>query len=195
MSRREEIIRAAIRLAENSEPGKTNLSVRAVAKEAGIGASTLRHYFPTQADLMEAIARESLSVILSDFSIADTSIPPADRLYECCAQFLLSDEHQRLQLDNWLALHIKALGPEEMTPMRRFLEHGHEVTNDHFHRWLGILADEGHLDHAEVNPASDALFAMIDGLTLRTIITPDRMGVDLMHEQVKWLIAKILGNK
>ncbi|MDN6530034.1 MAG: TetR/AcrR family transcriptional regulator, partial [Brevibacterium sp.] len=47
LSRRDDIITAAIRLAEQSPPGQTNLSVRAVAREAGIGASTLRHYFPT----------------------------------------------------------------------------------------------------------------------------------------------------
>ena len=98
MSKRDEIIAAAIRLAEGSQPGQANLSVRAVAKEAGVGASTLRHYFPTQADLHEAVALRSIDTVINDFSIADSSRAPADRLYECCAQFLPTHEHRDVQL-------------------------------------------------------------------------------------------------
>ena len=132
-------------------PGQASLSVRAVAKEAGIGASTLRHYFPTQSDLHEAIARGSMDVAVKDFSIDDSSLDPAERLFECCAQFLPTHEHRDMQLELWFTMHMSALGPDR----RERVPHDSSSTGTTspmtcLHRWLGILADEGHIDSAEV---------------------------------------------
>ncbi|TSI19721.1 TetR/AcrR family transcriptional regulator [Brevibacterium aurantiacum] len=192
MSRRDDIISAAIRLAEASPPGQATLSVRAVAKEAGIGASTLRHYFPTQTDLHEAIARSSMDTAVQDFSIADPTLDPAERLYECCAQFLPTHEHRDMQLELWFTMHLSALGPDQRAVSRRLLEYGHDFTYVCLQRWLGILAAEGHIDPAEVAPLSTAMFTMLDGLALHSIITPERVTVDAAHNQLKWLIAKVL---
>lgn len=193
MSRRDDIIAAAIRLAEQSTTGHASLSVRAVAKEAGIGASTLRHYFPTQSDLHEAVARSSLDVAVNDFSIEDASLDPAARLFECCAQFLPTHEHRDMQLELWFTMHLSALGPEKREVSHRLLEHGHDVTYDSLARWLSTLAGEGHIDPAETAPASVALFTMLDGLALHSIITPERITVDAAHDQLRWMIGRILG--
>ncbi|RBP62527.1 TetR family transcriptional regulator [Brevibacterium sanguinis] len=192
MSRRDDIIAAAIRLAERSAPGHANLSVRAVAKEAGIGASTLRHYFPTQADLHEAVVRSSLDIAIDDFSIDDSSRDPAERLYECCAQFLPTHEHRDAQLELWFSMHVNALGPEKRAQALRLLRYGHDLSYSCLHRWLGVLAEEGHLSPAEVAPAATGLFTLIDGLSLHAIVTPERMTVDAVHEQVRWMIDRIL---
>lgn len=194
LSKRDDIITAAIRLAERSGPGEANLSVRAVAKEAGVGPSTLRHYFPTQADLHEAVALRSIDTVINDFSIADSSRAPADRLYECCAQFLPTHEHRDVQLETWFSMHLHALGAEKRAVSRRLLEHGHRVTYDSLHRWLNLLAEEGHIDPAEVEPTATALFTTIDGIALHSIISPETMTVDAAHEQVKWTIDKLLSS-
>lgn len=192
MTRRDDIVSAAIRLAESATPGRANLSVRAVAKEAGIGASTLRHYFPTQSDLREAVVRASMDTAVNDFSIADSAVDPAGRLFECCAQFLPSHEDRDMQLELWLSMHINALGPEQRAETRRLLAYGHDFTYACLLRWLGILAEEGHIDPAEVTPSSIALFTMLDGLALHSIVTPERMTVDAALNQLRWLIARIL---
>lgn len=192
MSKRDDIISAAIRLAEQAPPGQASLSVRAVAKEAGIGASTLRHYFPTQADLHEAITRGSMDMAVKDFSITDSSRDPGERLFECCAQFLPNHEHREIQLELWLTMHISALGPERRAVTRRLLEYGHDFTYTCLHRWLEILAGEGHLDPAEVAPSATALFTMLDGLALHSIVTPERVTVDAALDHLRWLISKVL---
>lgn len=192
MSRRDDIIAAAIRLTERSNPGEATLSVRAVAREAGVGASTLRHYFPTQADLHEEIARSVMDVSVKDFAITDSALDPGQRLFDCCAQFLPTHEDRELQLDAWSTVHLKALGPENRDVSRRLLDHAHDVTYDCLHRWLGTLVDEGHLDAAEVGPASIALATMLDGITLHSIITPDRITIEVAHEQLRWMIDRIL---
>ncbi|MGO1918009.1 MAG: TetR/AcrR family transcriptional regulator, partial [Brevibacterium aurantiacum] len=188
MSRRDDIISAAIRLAEQGPPGQISLSVRAVAKEAGIGASTLRHYFPTQADLHEAIARGSMKTAVKDFSISDSELDPADRLFECCAQFLPTHEHRDMQLELWFTMHLSALGPDRREVSRRLLEYGHDFTYECLHRWLGMLSEEGHIDPAEVASISVALFTMLDGLALHSIVTPERVTVDAALDQLRWLI-------
>lgn len=192
MSRRDDIIAAAIRLAERSEPGQAKLSVRAVAREAGVGASTLRHYFPTQSDLHEEIARSVMDASVKDFAIADSTLDPGQRLFDCCAQLLPNHDHRDLQLETWSTVHLKALGPERRDVSRRLLDHAHDVTYDCLRRWLGVLSDEGHLDPAEVGPGSIALFTMLDGLALHSIITPERITVDTAREQLRWMIAKLL---
>lgn len=194
MSRRDDIIAAAIRLAEGAEPGQANLSVRAVAKEAGVGASTLRHYFPTQSDLHEAVARQSIDTVVNDFSIADSTLDPVERLFQCCAQFLPTHEHREIQLEVWFSMHLRALGPERRAVSRRLLEHGHQVTYDSLHRWLNRLAEEGHIDPAETAPSARALFTTVDGIALHSIITPESMTVDAAHEQLRWTIGRILGS-
>lgn len=193
MSRRDEIIDAAIRLAESAPAGESRLSVRAVAKEAGIGASTLRHYFPTQGALYQEVAKRSLQNVVQDFSISDSSRDPAERLLECCSQFLITHEHRDAQLELWFAMHLNAIGPNPREGSHPLLEHAHDITYDSLHRWLGILAEEGHLDPAEVAPSATILFTAIDGMALHAIITPERMTVDAVRAHVTWLIGKILG--
>ena len=51
--RRGQIVDAAVAIARVE--GLPGLSVRRVATAADVGASTLRHYFPTQRELHEAV--------------------------------------------------------------------------------------------------------------------------------------------
>ncbi|RAF06006.1 TetR/AcrR family transcriptional regulator, partial [Burkholderia multivorans] len=126
------------------------------------------------------------------FAITDSSIDPAERLYEVCAQFLINDELRDIQLETWFKMHLNALGPDPREGSHELLRYGHEITYDSLHRWLGILADEGHIDPAEVAPSATLLFTAIDGMALHSIITPERMTVETVHDTVRWTIAKIL---
>ena len=85
--RREEIIQAAIELAQKEGPKAA--TVRAVAQHVGIGASTLRYYFPTQGDLGRAVAERLISSATPDLNIRDSSQPPHEWLTECIIQFCL----------------------------------------------------------------------------------------------------------
>lgn len=72
--------------------GFTAASVRAVAARAGIGASTMRYWFPSQEALSTAIAQSALTLELRDERITDQPLPPAERLAEFLMQFLPVDE-------------------------------------------------------------------------------------------------------
>ena len=80
MNTRDRIIAAATEMMQEGAP---RLSVRAVAARAGVGASTLRHHFPTQRDLINAALTATYDAAMPDERIRDTSIPPRERLVEC----------------------------------------------------------------------------------------------------------------
>lgn len=56
------------------------LSVRAVAERAHVSAGSLRHHFPTQQALMEAMLSRVYDLVMPQDVIRDTSIPPRERL-------------------------------------------------------------------------------------------------------------------
>ncbi|QSB13146.1 TetR family transcriptional regulator [Natronosporangium hydrolyticum] len=168
--RREQILRAAGEIA--TERGMSALSVRAVADRAGIGASTLRHYFPTQRALLDAVAGLTLNAQLSDLRITDRSVPPAERLTECLAQFLPPTDHDRLGLEQWLALYAAALGPERTDQARQLLSAFTAHARHRVDAWFEVLAEEGALPAADLPRHATVLLALIDGLCLQ-LLTPE----------------------
>lgn len=167
VDRREQILDAAQELL--AEGGFAAVSVRAVAARAGIGASTMRYWFPSQESLSAAIARRALSVELGDGRIAEADLPAADRLTGCMSQFLPpADTDGRTALGParaWFTLAQSALGADA-TPVGRAMYSGMvEASYAAVRRWLGLLVDEGALT-ADVPTAALALLTRVDGLML-----------------------------
>ncbi|GAA2687577.1 MULTISPECIES: TetR/AcrR family transcriptional regulator [Actinosynnema] len=174
MSTRERITEAALRLA--LVDGLGGLSVRAVAREAGVGATTLRHYFPTQAELYRVIAARYVNAQLSDLGIADADRDPVQRLHECLVQFLAPADQpdQRLSLESWFELHRTALAPDALPTGRETLVNGHHSSADVLTRWLTTLAEQGHLAAEGVAGHAGTALALISGLHLTMLIDPER---------------------
>lgn len=177
--RRTQILDAAEELI--AEGGFAAASVRAVAGRAGIGASTMRYWFPSQESLTTAIARRALTLQLRDERIADQTLPPADRLTECLAQFLPADEGHRTQAQGWFALIASAVGPASTALGRSMLGGMLSTTRDKLTSWLNQLAAEGALDEAAVPRAATALLTRIDGLTLGLILPNSQLDVPAAH--------------
>lgn len=162
--RREDILAAAGEVA--AERGIAAVSVRAVAARAGIGPSTLRHYFPTQSDLHHALVGRSFHAQLSDLHIADRERDAVERLTECLAQFLPADDAAVRQLEGWLSLYASALGaaraPQGQQLLQSLLQHAYDRVNG----WLKVLHEEGVLRPAPQGRHARTLLAVVDGLCL-----------------------------
>ena len=173
--RREQILDAAGALV--AEGGFAAASVRAVASRAGIGASTMRYWFPTQEALSAAVAQRMLSSQLDDARIDDASVPAAERLVECLDQFLPTAEGPEVgprgpvtQAETWFALVASAVGPA-VTPIGQALYAGMlDTSRARVEGWLQRLAHEGALSTAEVPVAVLALLTRIDGLVLGLVL-------------------------
>ena len=86
MGTREKIVAAATEIMR--EDSGAQVSVRAVAARAGVGASTLRHHFPSQRALFDAVVTTIYEQALPDDRIRDTTLPARHRLAGCLRNML-----------------------------------------------------------------------------------------------------------
>lgn len=190
MSTRDEIIAAALRLARTQGFGA--LSVRGVAREAGVGATTLRHHFPSQSDLHHVVAAGLVHDSLEDLAIEDASRDPSQRLYECLAQLLPPQEDQSVVLEGWFELYRLSLGPNSLPGVRELLESGHRSAAQVLHRWLNILAAEGHIRSEDIEGQVTYALALVDGLHLTMLLQPDRVDLEVAKDTLRRLTAHLV---
>ncbi|MCJ1694313.1 TetR/AcrR family transcriptional regulator [Rathayibacter caricis] len=167
MNRREEILRAARALA--AEHGVAALSVRAVAARAGIGASTLRHHFPTQRALYDAVVAELFDPGLGDLRIDDRRVDPLERLLECVGQFLPAEDAPPA-LGGWFALHAASAGPGSTEQGRALVAALDASSRASTVRWIDLLAEEGVLRRGPLEQHVELILALVDGLRLRMLV-------------------------
>ncbi|GAB3560803.1 TetR/AcrR family transcriptional regulator [Spelaeicoccus albus] len=188
MARRDEIVQAAIELAEKEGIGA--LSVRRVAAATGIGATTLRHYFPTQDALAVAVVREMSAGGPADGDIFDRSRPALDRLAECLDQYLLIDETRKASLELWLQLR-DAGSDDSNGSFAGLMQSAYSVLNDTVTHWLLVLANEGRIDRVDVEPATFTIVSFLDGLAMRHIngLVDDPAQ---LRRRLRWLLTRLL---
>ncbi|MCM3778664.1 TetR/AcrR family transcriptional regulator [Microbacterium hydrocarbonoxydans] len=160
--------------------GSERLSVRAVAKRAGCGASTLRHYFPTQRDLLNAALTATYEAAMPDERIRDTSVPPRERLRECLLRLLEPFSGPDAARDVWLSIFEAFAGPEA-TPEARA---GYDVlaaqADQRVGAWLAILEAEGALATGDNARRTHFLLTVVDGLSIARVLP--RRGMHLEDE-------------
>lgn len=184
--RREQIVQAAQALA--AEGGLEAVSVRSVARRAGIGATTLRHYFPTQGDLYDALLGPALDRMLSDLRIGDRRVAPRRRLLECLMQFFPPDFLRPETTALWFTSYAAAVGPAATGSGTRTLARLAALTRARIDGWMRQLEEEGALlDDRE--GALRFVLSVLDGICVQ-LITP---GTVFTPEDVEPTVARCVG--
>ena len=91
------------------EEGLEKATVRKVAKAAGLSVGSLRHYFPTQSELLlfsmelvsDRIKQRLMNGIMSD--------SPDEVLMEMIDELLPTDEEKRVEMEVWFVFSAKTL--------------------------------------------------------------------------------------
>ncbi|WP_158277218.1 TetR/AcrR family transcriptional regulator [Serinibacter arcticus] len=168
-TRRDQIVEAARRLlAADPESSPT---VRAVALEAGIGASTLRHYFPTQRALREAVLDRALEEPPSELAIRDSSRPPAERLTECLLQLLPPQALvEELPFSRWAEALAAVFGPDATAESRLAWAANGAQLRRRVAGWLAVLAEEGAVAPGSEERSARLLMTVVDGLATSRIL-------------------------
>lgn len=159
MGRREQIVDAARALIDEQDPRP--LSVRTIAARSGLGASTLRHYFPTQRDLHAAVLATYVDETIDDLRINDEAITPRDRLIECLVQFIpptVDAKSWRLAIGAFFG-EGAAPGADQAWGLLG------ERYRDKVRSWLGVLSAEG-VVHGDVDRRARFLTAVVDGVAI-----------------------------
>lgn len=193
--RREQIVAAAEEI--RAEDGWSGVSVRAVARRTGIGASTLRYYFPTQRDLHDALVARSMQAQLGDLRLRDTSVPAPARLTECVGQFLPTPDAGRGEVEALMSTYLAAMGPSATDAGTQLLAAMAGQARERVDSWLEALMAEGAIDELEPAPLVTLLLAVVDGLCLEMVtpasaVTPGRaheLLADAVDRLVPWTDA------
>ncbi|MBL1119755.1 TetR/AcrR family transcriptional regulator [Streptomyces sp. 110] len=192
MATREKIIEAALRLAATRGIG--SLSVRRVAVEAGVGATTLRRYFPTQVELHLVVAEEFVRCSVDDLSIADDKRDPSQRLFECLAQ-LLPSGGRTAAVEGWFELHRLSAGSDAIPAARFTIESANRLLAERLRRWLTILADRGNLRPEEVDGHASSALTLVNGLYLNALLYPDQADLDTAKNTIRWFAERVVGSR
>lgn len=181
--RRERILSVAAGLI--AEGGMERVSVRAVAEAAGIGMGTLRHYFPNQKALHEALIVKLVDDETQDFQIRESAVPAGTRLEQCLLQFVPTSEEAANLMDIWFGMYRVGLDPVGAPFAREFLELSTRRSRDRIWEWLEILAGEGHLEASSVRMCGLELSALIAGVCLE-LVTP---GSDMTIDEARGIVS------
>ncbi|GAA3542299.1 hypothetical protein GCM10022222_27440 [Amycolatopsis ultiminotia] len=188
--KRQHILDVAIRLA--AEEGLRGLSVRSVAAAAGIGATTLRTYFPSQALLHRAVAEQQVSLALSEEWIQDISLAPVERLSKSLRQFLPTAQNRHSALSAWFELLTLALGPEAGDEVLELVRSAHRESIAIVTRWLTQLAADGAQLRETPELLAERFQALLAGLHLNLLLDKDEQLLGRAEDTVRWFAEQAI---
>lgn len=140
-------------------------SVRSVAARAGVGASTLRHHFRTQRELVDAVLESVYEAAMPDQRIHDTSVPAGVRLAECLNNLLTPVGTPEQARELWRQLFRTFVDSDQ-----REAGPGYAAVVQHSRRrvetWLETLEGQGALPEGDRTIRALYLLTMVDGLAV-----------------------------
>lgn len=189
MGRKEEIVAAARKIVVSE--GLEAVSVRRVAAEAGIGASTLRYYFPSNRELLAALTDTTVSDLLSDENVADTTVPADERLCNLMMQFLPQSSNNFASLESTLSAFRIAFESGELTG-HQVLRAGASESETAVKGWLMELESQGEAFTVSLDEATKFLLTVVNGLMIDLIAHAPQMTLDDARNQLLTAVRLIL---
>ncbi|WP_344907591.1 TetR/AcrR family transcriptional regulator [Actinomadura meridiana] len=161
--RRNEVVAAVWRVIRRD--GLDRASVRNVAREAGLSAGSLRHYFATQPELLAFTLRTIIERV--EERIAAVSAPtadPRDRAARILDELLPMDAERAAENNVWLAFTARALVDPDL---RALCEEAHTALRAGCLALVTSLAPE-----SDTELEADRLHALVDGLAVHAALHP-----------------------
>jgi AcrR family transcriptional regulator len=179
------LIAAATMLGENPT---ARLSVRAVAARAQVSTGSLRHFFPTQRQLIDTVIAGLYELDIPDDPIHDHSRPPRDRLL-AGLQLLLSQvgAGDRAR-QHWGALYdayVAAPPGDDEAATYFALE---RMGRMRIERWLTVLVEEGAIPPVETEQSARFLMTVLNGLITERALPADALQVETETETLRMAV-------
>ncbi|WP_044478288.1 TetR/AcrR family transcriptional regulator [Paenibacillus antibioticophila] len=189
---RARIAEAAWRLIQKE--GMERVSVRKVAKEAGVSAGALQHYFRSQDELLGFAMRLVIERVEQRFDAVNDQL---DEVSVSGAKSLLFgllplDQERKIEAEVWMSLCVKALHHDGLFSISQSV---HKAMQELMVLLLQQLAAERLLKRG-LDLASEAvkLHLLLDGLTIQhmmqpAVMTPEQMQ-KIMNQHLDELISR-----
>lgn len=161
---RDKILIAAARML--AEDPTARLSVRAVAARAEVSVGSLRHFFPTQRQLLDTVVAGLHALDIPGDPMGDASSSPSERLTRCLASMLAEVGAAQQARDYADSIHRAYVA----SPPDPESEHAfHALERLAVHRvvgWLTTLREEGATVAGDIEQQARFLLTVVNGLAL-----------------------------
>ncbi|OZC56276.1 TetR family transcriptional regulator [Rhodococcus sp. RS1C4] len=148
------------------EDQASTLSVRSVAARAGVSMGSLRHHFPTQRALRDAVLETIYDVVTTDDQVIhDETVPARDRLVQCL-RLILSPLVGDKAREAWLNFMASFVEPEPTDRLRASYAAITDEGRRRVEHWLGVLDKEGARADGDLAQQATFLNTVVTGLSL-----------------------------
>ena len=151
--------------------GLEQCTVRNVAKEAGLSAGSMRHYFPHQSELFIYSMRLVANRVKTRIENMTFNGTPAENVKQLLFQLMPLDEERKLEMEAWYAFTAKSLSDPELKPLRKEMNEGIYSACKSAVEMLVKPKKTG----IDVLKETEHLYALVDGLALHLIMAPERL--------------------
>lgn len=168
------LIAAATMLGENPT---ARLSVRAVAARAQVSTGSLRHFFPTQRDLIDTVVAGIYDLDIPDDPINDRALSPTDRLVACLRLILAqvgAGDRAREQWGGLYEAYVASTPSADEAATYLALE---RLGRHRIERWLVALIEEGAIPPGDIEQRARFLGTVITGLMTERALPSDTVRV------------------
>lgn len=162
MDTRQKILGAAASIVEEDDGQR--LTVRAVASRAGVGMGTLRHHFPTQRALLDAVLASMYEQALPDDRIHDTALPARQRLTENLGRLVAAIGTGEEARQRWGEIFQNYISPDAPDNLRSAYAGFDEQAMRRIETWLSILVEQGALAEGDNTARAHFLLSVVNGL-------------------------------
>lgn len=155
------LVAAATMLGENPT---ARLSVRAVAARAQVSTGSLRHFFPTQRDLIDTVVAAMNDLEIPDDPINDRSLTPTERLVACLRLLLAQvgvGDRARKQWGALYEAYVASTPSEDEAATYRALE---QMGRHRIEQWLATLIEEGAFPAGRIDQRARFLATVTTGI-------------------------------
>lgn len=169
--------------------GLEGVSVRSVAREAGVSVGSLRHYFASQSELL-AFALKMVGERIEE-RIANLELGKELRsdIEALIAQILPLDEERTTEAIIWLAFLGRAVADQKLGELAA-------ATNDQLHA-LFLKMTESMLRFGLLPPDADAelearrLHALVDGLAVHAVTSRPALSGETVRRVVSYHLDRV----
>ncbi|AZH79833.1 MULTISPECIES: TetR/AcrR family transcriptional regulator [Microbacterium] len=183
------LIAAATMLGENPT---ARLSVRAVAARAQVSTGSLRHFFPTQRELIETVVAAMYDLELPDDPINDRSLTAEERLI-ACLQLILRQvgvgESARRQWGALYEAYVATAPSEDEAATYIALD---RMGRHRIAQWLTVLIDEGAVPAGRVEERARFLSTVLAGLMTERALPSDAVGIEAETTSLRLAVHAVL---
>ena len=148
-------------------PGEdARLTVRGVAARAGVGIGTLRHHFPTQRVLRDAVLEHVYAAAMPDDRIRDATVPARERLLDNLRRMLAPFGTGEQARAHWEELSRSFISPDAAPDARDAYPLLEAQAARRVETWLAVLVGEGALEPGDNAARARFLLTVVNGLAL-----------------------------